>query len=293
LHPCSVLYSYTFVIQTAQASLSHLTHAQIFTVIVYRLTLHPLAKYPGPLLARITDLYLAYYAYKGSRHLAFHRAHVQYGSYVRLGPNLLSVNTPTGLKTIYGFRSNVRKASFYEAFPSTPKAVSVHSAIDKAQHARKRRVMSHAFSDSAIKSLEKYILANVRVGCEMLTKRTEGGLSGKRADDKGWGDEWNAAHWCEWLVFDIMGDLVFGKSFGMLESPVNRFATQLVGNAAHRHLIVCLSYLAPGLYTDNFSVVLIFSYTTTISTRCYFARSPASERNTCSTARAKPWRGPS
>ncbi|CAO2658499.1 Nn.00g062220.m01.CDS01 [Neocucurbitaria sp. VM-36] len=206
-------------------------------VIIYRLTLHPLARYPGPFFAKITDIYLAYYAYKGSRHLAFHQAHLQYGPYVRLGPNLLSVNTATGLKTIYGFRSNVRKASFYEAFPSTPKAVSVHSAIDKMQHARKRRVMSHAFSDAAIKSLEKYILANVRVGCELLGKRMDGGIAEKGTDEKGWNEEWNAAHWCEWLVFDIMGDLVFGKAFGMLESPANRFATELVGNAAHRHLI--------------------------------------------------------
>jgi len=210
----------------------------ISAVVVYRLTLHPLARYPGPFLAKITDIYLAYYAYKGSRHLAFHRAHELYGPYVRLGPNLLSVNTATGLKTIYGFRANVRKASFYEAFPSTPKAVSVHSSIDKMQHARKRRVMSHAFSDAAIKSLEKYILANVRVACDLLgRKATNDNYSDKRVDDKGWSDQWNAAHWCEWLVFDIMGDLVFGKAFGMLESPVNRFATELVGNAAHRHLI--------------------------------------------------------
>ncbi|RAR12621.1 cytochrome P450 [Stemphylium lycopersici] len=209
----------------------------IFGVIIYRLTLHPLASYPGPLLAKVTDIYLAYYAYKGSRHLAFSRAHEQYGAYVRLGPNLLSVNTATGLKTIYGFRSNVKKASFYEAFPSTPKAISVHSAIDKMQHARKRRVMSHAFSDSAIKSLEKYILANVRVGCELLGRKSNNWSNNSDEKDAGWNDAWNAAHWCEWLVFDIMGDLVFGKAFGMLESPVNRFATQLVGNAAHRHLI--------------------------------------------------------
>lgn len=156
---------------------------------------------------------------------------------MRLGPNLLSVNTATGLKTIYGFRSNVKKADFYKAFPSTPAAVSVHSAIDKMQHARKRRVMSSAFSDNAIRNLEKYILANVRVGCELLGRK-EGGEGGVGNGEKGWNGSWNAAHWCEWLVFDIMGDLVFGKAFGMLESPVNRFATQLVGNAAHRHLIV-------------------------------------------------------
>ena len=212
-------------------------------MILYRLSLHPLAKYPGPRLAAITDIYLAWYAYKGSRHLAFHNAHLKYGPYVRLGPNLLSVNTATGLKTIYGFRSNVKKASFYEAFPSTKAAVSVHSAIDKMQHARKRRVMSSAFSDNAIRNLEKYIIANVRVGCDLLGRRaggstTEGfGQDEKFVNGAGWNGAWNAAHWCEWLVFDIMGDLVFGKAFGMLENPVNRFATQLVGNAAHRHLI--------------------------------------------------------
>jgi hypothetical protein len=267
-----------------------LTGSQIFAVIIYRLTFHPLAKYPGPFLAKVTDIYLAYYAWKGSRHLAFHRAHIQYGPYVRLGPNLLSVNTATGLKTIYGFRSNVRKASFYEAFPSTPSAVSVHSAIDKTQHARKRRVMSHAFSDNAIKSLERYILANVRVGCEMLGKRADGGFSEKGADYKGWNTQWNAAHWCEWLVFDIMGDLVFGKAFGMLESPKNRFATQLVGNAAHRHLIVSASRIPrDDQYANADSAELTSQSTTGISTNSSSAKSLVNALNTCNTAKRKPW----
>jgi hypothetical protein len=235
--PCLSTYA-----STPAQSNSFLTSPQIFAIILYRLTLHPLAKYPGPFLAKFTDIYLAYYAYKGSRHLAFQNAHLKYGPYARLGPNLLSVNTATGLKTIYGFRSNVRKASFYEAFPSTPAAVSVHSAIDKMQHARKRRVMSSAFSDAAIRNLEKYILANVRVGCDLLGRIAGGGEDNEKSvNGKGWNNAWNAAHWCEWLVFDIMGDLVFGKAFGMLESPQNRFATDLVGNAAHRHLIVSTS----------------------------------------------------
>jgi hypothetical protein len=51
----------------------------ISSVIVYRLTLHPLANYPGPFLAKITDIYLAYHAYKGDRHLEFFRCHEKYG----------------------------------------------------------------------------------------------------------------------------------------------------------------------------------------------------------------------
>ncbi len=50
------------------------------------------------------------------------------------------------------------------------------------------------------------------------------------------------ADWCNYLTFDIMGDLVFGKAFGMLERPDNRFAIDLIGNAAHRHLIVRNTY---------------------------------------------------
>lgn len=146
------------------------------------------------------------------------------------------MNTATGLKTIYGFRANVQKADFYEAFPANKKTVNVHSSIDKMQHARKRRVLSHAFSDAAIKSLEKYILANVRTACRLLGEGGEGGTQ-QGGEKDGWKPMWNAANWCNWLVFDIMGDLVFGKAFGMLESPVNRFAVDLVGNAAHRHLI--------------------------------------------------------
>lgn len=48
-------------------------------VIVYRLTLHPLAKYPGPFLAKITDIHLAYHAWRGDRHLQFYRCHEKYG----------------------------------------------------------------------------------------------------------------------------------------------------------------------------------------------------------------------
>jgi hypothetical protein len=54
--------------------------AYIVAVIAYRLTFHPLARYPGPFLAKITDLYLAYHAWKGDRHLEFYRCHEKYGA---------------------------------------------------------------------------------------------------------------------------------------------------------------------------------------------------------------------
>ncbi|KIW08650.1 uncharacterized protein PV09_00605 [Verruconis gallopava] len=218
---------------------SGISFIYVLGVIVYRLTLHPLAKYPGPFLAKITDVYLAYHAWKGDRHLEFYRCHEKYGTHVRMGPNLLSVNTNTALKTIYGHRANVRKADFYTAFPANKHTFNVHSSIDKMAHARKRRVLSHAFSDSAIKAMERYVIDKVETFCRVLPQAPfdllKAGHSTNEVD--GWSAPKNMADMCDWLAFDIMGELAFGKSFDMLESPDNRFATALVGNAAHRHLI--------------------------------------------------------
>ncbi|TID26360.1 cytochrome P450 [Venturia nashicola] len=210
----------------------------VLGVIVYRLTLHPLAKYPGPFLAKITDIYLAYHAWKGDRHLELWRCHEKYGPYVRMGPNTLSLNTNTALKTIYGFNANVRKADFYSAFPVNKNTFNVHSSIDKVAHARKRRVLSHAFSDKAIKSMEKYVLEKVRTFCRALPTTDLDLIDVQKSNgEKDWGSPKNMGEYSDWLAFDVMGELAFGKSFDMIERPDNRFASTLLGNAAHRHLI--------------------------------------------------------
>lgn len=213
----------------------------LFGLAVYRIYFHPLAKYPGPLLAKVTDLYQTYHALRGDRHLEFYRCHEKYGDIVRFGPNSVSFNTNTALKEIYGFKSNVRKAEFYQAFWASKDSASTHSSIDKSIHSRKRRVLSQAFSDAAIKSMENHILAHVRQFCQNLAGMTTFG-NVPNAESKGWGEAVDVSDQANYLTFDIMGDLCFGKAFGMLERPDNRFAIDLIGNAAHRHLI-CGTYL--------------------------------------------------
>ncbi len=52
---------------------------QLLFLAIYRLKFHPLAKYPGPVLARITDLYSVYHCWLGDNHLKFYSLHCEYG----------------------------------------------------------------------------------------------------------------------------------------------------------------------------------------------------------------------
>lgn len=52
---------------------------QALVVSIYRLTFHPLARYPGPFLAKLTTFYGVYHAYVGDMHLDIDRLHQRYG----------------------------------------------------------------------------------------------------------------------------------------------------------------------------------------------------------------------
>jgi cytochrome P450 len=158
------------------------------------------------------------------------------GKVVRFGPNALSFNSNTALKEIYGFKANVRKSEFYDAFVHP--ASNTHNTRDKELHARKRRVLSHAFSESATKEMQRYILGNVRTFCEQI------GFQDGGSESKGWTQPRNMSDWCSYLAMDILGDLSFGKAFHLLEKPDNRFALKLVEAATTRHLIVSLYIVA-------------------------------------------------
>jgi hypothetical protein len=70
---------------TASAFLSYWSFLVIFTV-VYRISpFHPLARYPGPRLARVTKWYSVYKIIQGKQHLHYKRLHDTYGNTVRVG----------------------------------------------------------------------------------------------------------------------------------------------------------------------------------------------------------------
>lgn len=58
----------------------------LLTTVAYRVSpFHPLAKFPGPILCKVTGLYLAYISFTGKRHSFLDRQHARYGRFVRAG----------------------------------------------------------------------------------------------------------------------------------------------------------------------------------------------------------------
>ena len=142
------------------------------------------------------------------------------------------------LSEIYGFKSNVKKAHFYSAFPAQKGAWSTHSAIDKSLHARKRRVLSQAFSDAAMRGLQPHILSVIRTFTEAIGDfPSRLGLNGEKNVTGEWSEPKDMGRYANYMSYDVLGDICYGESFDTLESPDNRFAVDLVALSSKYHFL--------------------------------------------------------
>ncbi|KIW21860.1 hypothetical protein, variant 1 [Cladophialophora immunda] len=193
----------------------------VLSVCFYRLTLHPLARIPGPFLSKLTDWSIVLQASSGSRHILTWKEHKEYGTIVRIGPNTLSFNTASALKAIYASRHvNLQKAPWYLTIDAGSGAASVHSEIDRDRHAFRRRVLDQAVSDLA----EQPILDKIKTWVGYLGSES-------KANEQDWSEPTDMKDWCNWLSFDIMGELTFGQSFGCVDKGEYRFVSDVVLNA--------------------------------------------------------------
>ncbi|KAJ9503526.1 hypothetical protein LTR99_002288 [Exophiala xenobiotica] len=181
---------------------------------IYRIYFHPLAKYPGPILAKLTQWPEARSAWQGRRFLNLHLMHEEYGDVVRFAPNKISFRTTGALHDIYADRrANVIKTGWtYTGLRINP-GITTQLLSDRQLHAARRRLLNNAFAEGALKNLEKYILANIRDWCNYLGESKDG-------DEKesGWSKERDLGLWATLLTFDVLGDLCFGSSFGAMKN---------------------------------------------------------------------------
>lgn len=135
----------------------------VLSVIIYRIWFHPLAKYPGPFLGKFTDIYPMVAMFKMTRVYWQYEMLQKYGSPVRVSTNNLFFSDMKSWNDIYGQSSNYcpKESVFYDHLSATG-AKSVLNIKEKGEHARVRRLLSHAFSLNALLKSESLVQQKVQ-----------------------------------------------------------------------------------------------------------------------------------
>ncbi len=135
----------------------------------------------------------------------------KYGKFVRIAADHVSINDPDAIPIVYGHGTGTLKAGFYDAF------VSIHRGLfntrDRAEHTRKRKIVSSTFSQQNILNFEPYIQINVSLFLSKMGQLIDRTKVGSVTFD--------FLPWANYLAFDIIGDLAFGTPFHFLRDEAD------------------------------------------------------------------------
>ncbi|KAL1964879.1 hypothetical protein VTN77DRAFT_6232 [Rasamsonia byssochlamydoides] len=174
----------------------------LLSYIAYQRFLHPLAKYPGPFLAALTDLWQVHQFMTLQQPYHLTELHQKYGPIVRYGPDKLSITEESAIPIIYQKGSRMMpKTEFYDAYGAAHP--NVFGMRDETLHSIRRRHMSHSFSITYVKEMEKYLDLNIQI---LKDKLRVYAAKNEVFDLK------KALHY---YVIDTLGELAFSQSFGV------------------------------------------------------------------------------
>ncbi|KAF9077858.1 cytochrome P450 [Rhodocollybia butyracea] len=141
----------------------YLLFSSLFVLALYRTFFHPLHKYPGPILAALTNWYEVYYnIVKGGGLIAeIERLHKLHGPVIRIGPNTLHFNYRQAYHDIYTYGSTlVKDHEFYSAMGAHARQGSL-IFCDPEVAKQRRGLLQPLFSRKAVMSLEYTIQQKV------------------------------------------------------------------------------------------------------------------------------------
>lgn len=110
----------------------------------------------------------------------------------------------------------------------SPGNFHVHTAIDKALHKRKRKVIGQGLSDHNMRSFEPAMLGQIDIFLHQIAKSSTQG-------EEEWSDSIDMTLSTRYLGFDIMSTFSFGQTFGLQTKPDNRFVLETVDATSIRH----------------------------------------------------------
>ena len=136
----------------------------------------------------------------------FLRLHEKYGDVVRYSPNHVSFANPAAFKELLNNKPGrgqlMKDPKVYSTITSG--AHSILSVPSDADHSRYRRLLSHGFSEKAMREQESVVMQYVDLLIQRLHEYSKNGPQDMVA-------------WYNWTTFDLIGDLTFNESFDCLE----------------------------------------------------------------------------
>jgi cytochrome P450 len=172
--------------------------------IIYNLYFHPLRHFPGPKLSAATCLYPSWYLATGRRHHYNAWVHDKYGEIVRTAPDQLSFINDQAWRDIYMHRQGHGQLQKSVPRLKINGAYHIINAPDDV-HARQRKMLSHAFSERALREQEPLIKKYVDL---LISHMHEDAAAGKPVD---------IVSYFNFLTFDIVADLSFASPLGALQ----------------------------------------------------------------------------
>ncbi|KAI2631766.1 cytochrome P450 [Xylaria nigripes] len=165
---------------------------------------------PAPFPAQFSNWWLLYACRRGKRYQIVDDVHKKLGPVVRIQPNHVSVADDEAIPIIYGHGNGFLKADFYDAFVSIRRGL--FNTRDRAEHTRKRKLISHTFAPKSISQFEPYIAENLKTFVNRWDELVD---KSPRKDKTAYTD---CLTWFNYVAFDTIGDLAFGTPFGMLKA---------------------------------------------------------------------------
>ncbi|KAI9789482.1 MAG: hypothetical protein M1816_006024 [Peltula sp. TS41687] len=170
---------------------------------IYNRYFHPLRHFPGPFWASVSDFYKLWLLHTKQSHTLSLKYHEQYGPVVRAAPNLLAVNDPKLLPTIY--HRHVDKTDVYTVGVLGELAPPFQT-LKHEDHAAKRKRVASSFTLTNLKRLEGQVDERILEWTAVLRKRFA--ETGEKLD---------YAAWSQWFAYDMICQLSFGEPIGFIK----------------------------------------------------------------------------
>ena len=209
------------------STLAGLAITYYLLICIHRLTFHPLAKYPGPWQRAVSFWPQALSHIRGNAHVDIQQLHEKYGDVVRVAPDSLAFRSSKAVHEIYNRKANVIKTGWTDVSLAINPTISTHSLSDRPLHAKRRRLLANAFSDSAIRNLEHFVIDRVNAFCQVMgTPKDMSDIKTSQKDN--WSKPRDMSEWSNNLTLDVLGELCFGKTFGAIEAGSHMVAELLL-----------------------------------------------------------------